>query len=75
MVSATFVGANFTNNAAILDSGSLHAEGTQLLSLSAIDFINSTVTEGESASAALRSACKCLSDVRRTDMQTCIYCL
>lgn len=57
--SATIVGGNFTNNAAILDSGSLHAEGTELLRLSAIDFVNSTVTEGGSASAALSQVYKC----------------
>jgi hypothetical protein len=55
MASATFTGANFTNNAAILDSGSLHAEGTQLLSLSAIDFINTTVTEGFGGAILLSS--------------------
>jgi hypothetical protein len=53
LASATVAGANLTSNTAVTDSGGMHAEGTELLSLSAIDFLNSTVTEGGSASAAL----------------------
>jgi hypothetical protein len=53
LASATVAGANLTSNTAVVDSGGMHVEGTELLSLSAIDFINSTVTEGGSASAAL----------------------
>jgi hypothetical protein len=52
LVSATIDAGTFSNNVAT-DSGSLRADATTFLSLSTIDFVNSTVTEGASACADL----------------------
>jgi hypothetical protein len=51
-VSADITGGTFTNNAAILDGGGLHVDGTKLVTLSSLVFVNSTVSEGEWPSAA-----------------------